>query len=354
VLLKHHDGRTHAALDTEHSAAMLRETTMREIGRVALILLLFAASQAVYAQQTRERNLQTCLSGKYPALCNYSLLTPEQLKQAKAAELRENLRVCLTGKYPVLCNHSKLTPEQAGAVRAAERAENLRVCATGKYPALCKQNLLSPAELARVQRAEAAENLRVCMDGRYPALCRHSLLTPEQAKQVSAAEAKAAAARPTRAPSIEPIRPRGGECESGHWIDAIDGDGKIIKLEDGSMWEVSDLDTITTSIWLPISEVVVCHGKIINVDDGESAEVTPIITGGARGPAASAPGYVIEAAVNDETFVINREVFEAKTYCFGFETGDRVKFVSGSPFGACATATLLNLRSGKTCDVWCE
>lgn len=327
---------------------------MRESSGIVLIALLFAASQPVYAVQTRERNLQTCLSGKYPALCDYSLLTPDQVRQVNAAAIRENLRVCLTGKYPALCDHSKLTTDQAASVREAERADNLRVCSTGKYPALCKHNLLSPAELARVQGAEAAENLRVCIDGRYPALCRHSLLTPEQAKQVAAAEIKAAAARPSRAPSGDPIRPRGGDCESGHWIEAIEGDGKIIRLEDGTIWEVDDIDTITTSIWLPISEVVVCHGKIINVDDGETAEVTPVIAAGARGSAASAPGYVIEAAAKDETFVINGEVFKARTYCFGFEMGDRVKFVSGSPFGACATATLLNLRSGKTCDVWCE
>jgi hypothetical protein len=66
------------------------------------------------------------------------------------------------------------------------------------------------------------------------------------------------------------------------------------------------------------------------------------------------PGYVIEASANDETFIIIGEVFKAKTYCFGFEKGDRVKFLSGSPFGACATATILNLGTGNTCEVWCE
>jgi len=331
---------------------------MQKIMRGALLItVLFAITQPVYAQQTNERNLQTCLSGKYPTLCNYSLLIPEQLRQAQAAEVRENLRVCLTGKYPALCNHSKLTPDQAIGTHEAERTENLRVCTTGKYPALCRHDLLSAEELLRIQVAEVTENLRVCKDGRYPKLCQHSLLTSEQTKQVAATEAKAAASGPPPRPrGAKSIRSRGSNCVSGHWIEAVEADGKVIKLEDGSMWEVDDVDIISTSIWLPVSEVVVCNDKIINVDDNVTADVTPIAAadGGTQNPIGSEPGYIVEAATNDETLVINGEVFKAKTYCFGFEKSDRVKFMSGSPYGACTTATLLNLANGKTCEVWCE
>ena len=35
-------------------------------------------------------------------------------------------------------------------------------------------------------------------------------------------------------------------CESGHRREAIEGNGKIIKLEDGSIWEVEDIDTVIT------------------------------------------------------------------------------------------------------------
>jgi len=59
-------------------------------------------------------------------------------------------------------------------------------------------------------------------------------------------------------------------CESGHWIDTVSDDGKIIKLEDGSIWEVDDVDTVTTSLWLPTTEIVECDDKLINTDDGES------------------------------------------------------------------------------------
>ncbi|WP_053061862.1 hypothetical protein [Photobacterium ganghwense] len=70
--------------------------------------------------------------------------------------------------------------------------------------------------------------------------------------------------------------------------------------------------------------------------------------------APSVQGYPIEIANNDELFIINGETFKAQTYCLGWETGEQVKFIEGSPYGACASAKLLNLNRGETCDVWCE
>ena len=69
---------------------------------------------------------------------------------------------------------------------------------------------------------------------------------------------------------------------------------------------------------------------------------------------SAATSYEIEAAGNDEKFVINGEVFEAKTYCLGWDEGDRVIFLEGSPNGACASAKLYNLDRKETCEVWCE
>ncbi len=81
--------------------------------------------------------------------------------------------------------------------------------------------------------------------------------------------------------------------------------------------------------------------------------VTPL-KGGSGSAGADKPSYVVEASANDETFVINGEVFKAQTYCFNLEKGDRVVFVQGSALGACASAKVVNLRTGKTCDLWCE
>ena len=162
-------------------------------------------------------------------------------------------------------------------------------------------------------------------------------------------------------PNRQNVAPRwssraAGGCESGHWITSVEADGQIIKLEDGSLWNVDGVDTATTSIWLPVSNVVICGSKMINVDDNESAEVTPMaLDNSTRAPSQSARGsFVIQASANDETFVINDNVFKAQTYCFNFDQGDKVIFVEGSPLGACASAKLLNLRTEKVCSVWCE
>lgn len=63
---------------------------------------------------------------------------------------------------------------------------------------------------------------------------------------------------------------------SGHWIQTVSSGGKILTLEDGSIWEVSLIDVIYSAIWLPISNIVVIEDsgthpyKLINTDDGET------------------------------------------------------------------------------------
>ncbi len=64
--------------------------------------------------------------------------------------------------------------------------------------------------------------------------------------------------------------------------------------------------------------------------------------------------YEIEVSHNDELFIINGEKYEAQTYCFNMEEGDEVIFIEGDPFGACASATIINLRTKDKCDLWCE
>ena len=71
-------------------------------------------------------------------------------------------------------------------------------------------------------------------------------------------------------------------------------------------------------------------------------------------PCFGASEYEIQKTVNDETFIINGNVFKAKTYCFNVNDGDRVIFIKGSAYGSCASASFVNLRSKKVCEVWCE
>jgi hypothetical protein len=221
------------------------------------------------------------------------LLTDDQLKLVLQAERRENLRTCLTGRYPALCDHSKLSGSELKSVREAEKQENIRVCLSGRYPSLCNHSLLSPEEAERVRSAEKAENLKVCMDGRYPALCNRTLLTPEQAKSADAAEAKAQLVSPalrakprsehslSRESGVEASR---GDVYSGvgggHWISETSSDGGIITLEDGSLWEIYDIDRVDTALWLPITDITVLRSRspvgeykylLINKDDDEKA-----------------------------------------------------------------------------------
>lgn len=49
--------------------------------------------------------------------------------------------------------------------------------------------------------------------------------------------------------------------------------GEVIKLDDGSVWKVT-FDTATTSIWIPMTDVMIVDDeKMINLDDGESVDV---------------------------------------------------------------------------------
>ena len=56
---------------------------------------------------------------------------------------------------------------------------------------------------------------------------------------------------------------------------------------------------------------------------------------------------------SDEKWLIDGEIYEAKTYCFGLYEGDRIKFTEGTP-GICVSAKFIKKNSNKVCEVWCE
>ncbi len=59
-------------------------------------------------------------------------------------------------------------------------------------------------------------------------------------------------------------------------IESVLDDGSIIKLEDGSIWKVADVDAIDSVLWLPVTNVIVYDEKIINTDDSESVHAIRI------------------------------------------------------------------------------
>ena len=70
--------------------------------------------------------------------------------------------------------------------------------------------------------------------------------------------------------------------------------------------------------------------------------------------AAAANTYEIEAINSmEDRLVINSEIFEAQTYCYGFYEGDRVVFIKGDANAVCVSAEVLNLRNKNTCLLWC-
>jgi len=245
---------------------------------IALGGLLLPDRAAGQTDLQRAQNLATCLTGKYPSLCKRQWLTSEELRKVETAERQENLRICLTGKYPSLCRREKLSPQELAQTAEAERNENRRICLTGRYKALCKKNLLTESELKQVLSAERTENFRICLTGLYPQLCDRSLLTQEHLSQVAVAERRAAE---TKSQGAGAPRRRGGRtatlgCEAGHWIDSVAADGRIIKLEDGSIWEVDPVDAIDSALWLPVTDIVVCDDKLINTDDNETVSARRI------------------------------------------------------------------------------
>ncbi len=178
-------------------------------------------------------------------------MSAAELKKVEVAEHRENMKTCLTGRYPTPCKKSKLSPQEATLVLTAERNDNLKTCLTGRYKSLCRKNLLSESEAKQVVAAEQAENLRTCLTGRYQSLCEKTLLTKEQLAQTLAAEASAAK------PGKQGVAKAGGSrsrrlsssgCESGRWVESVSGDGQILKLEDGSIWEVDSVDAIESML----------------------------------------------------------------------------------------------------------
>jgi hypothetical protein len=46
------------------------------------------------------------------------------------------------------------------------------------------------------------------------------------------------------------------------WIRSVDGNGAIVRLSDGSVWQVNDLDRVHTQVWLQTQRVIVTAGPV--------------------------------------------------------------------------------------------
>jgi hypothetical protein len=220
------------------------KTLLRYFTLAALAFSFFSIAMAQSDQQ-KAQNLATCLVGRYPTLCKQGWLSADERQKVEQAERRENLQTCLTGRYPSLCNKRRLSTEDGKQVADAERAENLRTCSTGRYPSLCNRSLLTSEQLTLVQTAEARARL---------------------SPTTTATPFRGAGSR----------RGRSSGCDDGHWVDSVSSDGTIVKLEDGSIWEVDLIDAIDSALWLPTTDIIACDDKLINTDENEKVSARRI------------------------------------------------------------------------------
>ena len=103
----------------------------------------------------------------------------------------------------------------------------------------------------------------------------HCRMTPDTLTQVIAVPVSASSRRPPSAPSAGV--PRAGSqptCSDSHWIQSVSSQGEIVTLEDGSIWEIAQIDHVNTMLWLPTEDVVACDGRLINTDNGDAVDAT--------------------------------------------------------------------------------
>lgn len=115
--------------------------------------------------------------------------------------------------------------------------------------------------------------------------CADGLFDKDQTNKPSqqAYTAPAQASAPRRPAQRAPANSRGTYVGVGmeHWIDAVISDGAYIRLEDGSLWEVAELDQIKSELWLEVQHVYVVESassltgyKLVNSDSRESVNAT--------------------------------------------------------------------------------
>lgn len=56
-------------------------------------------------------------------------------------------------------------------------------------------------------------------------------------------------------------------------IEEIKYDGRLIKLDDGTRWEVDEFDADTAEMWSPFDKVVIIDGEMYKLDDTEKVTV---------------------------------------------------------------------------------
>jgi hypothetical protein len=80
--------------------------------------------------------------------------------------------------------------------------------------------------------------------------------------------------QPSKPSKRAPPKPASRNCIDGHWISSVSGNGQIVVLEDGTVWEIDAVDTIDTMLWLPTENVLICGSRMINIRNGKAVRAT--------------------------------------------------------------------------------
>jgi hypothetical protein len=119
--------------------------------------------------------------------------------------------------------------------------------------------------------AAACARPNVDVDALVRLVLRYRTEEADEARAHLEAQSRTAATLP---PPTAIVRDSG--CEDGHWVQEVIADGEFVLLEDRSLWQIDVLDRIDTLLWLPTEDVVVCDGRLINVDDGEAVDAVRV------------------------------------------------------------------------------
>ena len=249
-------------------------------------------------EAARAQNLETCLSGRSPETCKKHLLRSGEVKEAEKAERRENVRNCLGGGSKSKCKKSLLTQSEREELLSTEKAANLETCLTGKTPSLCDKSLLTKEELSQVQALEKPAKAATPTPA-PPTAAKAPTPIPAPAAAAPAPPAAPAAKAPTPIPapagkippvatpaqpagkaapaasvgSSPPLGP-GQNCKSGHVIEAVSENGRLITLGDNSVWKITGAKGVDPNRWLAGTNIVSCNDRLTNSDDKETVTAT--------------------------------------------------------------------------------
>jgi hypothetical protein len=98
-------------------------------------------------------------------------------------------------------------------------------------------------------------------------LAQRNKLTRWRQEEEGASGSRLPAPPPSADSGIRPAQaaqpPSNYPIASQHWIKRVIEHGELIVLEDGTIWQINQLDRINTMLWLPIDNIQIVEGDLV-------------------------------------------------------------------------------------------